>query len=153
MNCTVVIYVDIFYQLAVHWLVTSLMRHHRYWCLASLIISILHLFAGRLERKLSITSSSKVIFKTVFTLPGIRDVFERSTWSMIDQLTVQASLADKPSFRWILEEQEKDINDLETILDKVFIFKFWLLSEFVDEYSSVFNQRLSFGIPTFYSMK
>ena len=46
---------------------------------------------------------------------------------MIDQLSVQASLADKPSFRWILEEQEKDINDLETILDKVFIFKFWLL--------------------------
>ncbi|KAL5263982.1 hypothetical protein ACHWQZ_G005171 [Mnemiopsis leidyi] len=38
---------------------------------------------------------------------------------MIDQLTIEASLADKPSFRWVLEEQEKDIIDLETILDKV----------------------------------
>ena len=38
---------------------------------------------------------------------------------MIDELSIEASLADKPSFRWVLEEQEKDITDLETILDKV----------------------------------
>ena len=38
---------------------------------------------------------------------------------MIDLLSVEASLADKPSFRWVLEDQEKDINDLESILDKV----------------------------------
>lgn len=38
---------------------------------------------------------------------------------MIDLLSVKDSLADKPSFRWTLEENEKDINDLETILDKV----------------------------------
>ena len=42
---------------------------------------------------------------------------------MIDQLTIEASLADKPSFRWVLEEQEKDIIDLETILDKVCFYK------------------------------
>ncbi|XP_063677193.1 arf-GAP with coiled-coil, ANK repeat and PH domain-containing protein 2-like [Bolinopsis microptera] len=38
---------------------------------------------------------------------------------MIDLLTVEDSLADKPSFRWVIEEQEKDINDLEAILEKV----------------------------------
>ena len=50
-------------------------------------------------------------------LAKLRDA--KNVIEMIDLLSVKDSLADKPSFRWTLEENEKDINDLETILDKV----------------------------------
>ena len=38
---------------------------------------------------------------------------------MIGLLTIEDSLADKPSFRWTLESHEKEITDLEGILEKV----------------------------------
>lgn len=40
---------------------------------------------------------------------------------MIDLLTIEESLADKPSFRRVLEDHEKEVNDLENILEKVMI--------------------------------
>jgi len=40
--------------------------------------------------------------------------------NMMDlNLTIEESLSDKPSFRWKIEDNEKDITDLEAILDKV----------------------------------
>ena len=38
---------------------------------------------------------------------------------MIELLKVEDSLTDKPSFRWLLDEHERDVNELDTILDKV----------------------------------